>query len=75
MTIPSPTDPVAVLSGLYAAESAYLAAGGPGKATFDLLAPFFAPDAVLHQAEGLPYGGTWRGHAGLDAPFTPGRIG
>ncbi|NUK03965.1 nuclear transport factor 2 family protein [Streptomyces lunaelactis] len=65
MTTSSTPDSVTVLSGMYAAESEYLAAGGPGVATFDLLAPFFAPDVVLHQADALPYGGTWRGHAGM----------
>ncbi|MFJ4780566.1 nuclear transport factor 2 family protein [Streptomyces sp. NPDC088762] len=65
----SPTDTTTLLSRMYAAESAYLAAGGPGAASFDLLAPFFAPDVVLHQADGLPYGGTWRGHAGMERFF------
>lgn len=63
------TDPVTVLTGMYAAEAEYLAAGGPGKASFDLLAPYFAPDVVLHQADALPYGGTWRGHAGITRFF------
>lgn len=63
------TAPVAVLKSMYAAESRYLAAGGPGQADFAALAPFFAPDVVLFQAEGLPYGGTWRGHAGLERFF------
>lgn len=62
---PVETDAVAVLEGMYAAESHYLAAGGPGKADFATLAPFFAPDVVLHQADALPYGGTWRGHEGM----------
>lgn len=57
-------DAMAVLNRMYAAEVRYLAAGGPGKASFESLAPFFAPDVVLHQADGLPYGGTWRGHQG-----------
>lgn len=67
MSMPSPadTDSVAVLTGMYAAEAEYLAAGGPGEASFDALAAFFAPDVELHQAECLPYGGTWRGHGGL----------
>ncbi|MET9513660.1 nuclear transport factor 2 family protein [Streptomyces sp. NPDC002994] len=65
MTTPSTTSTTTVLTGMYAAEAEYLAAGGPGKASFDVLAPFFAPDVVLRQAEALPYGGTWRGHAGL----------
>ncbi|MGK5729445.1 nuclear transport factor 2 family protein [Streptomyces sp. URMC 124] len=51
---------------MYEAEAAFLAAGGPGRAAFGLLAPYFAPDVVLHQADALPYGGTWRGHAGIE---------
>ncbi|WP_253771463.1 nuclear transport factor 2 family protein [Goodfellowiella coeruleoviolacea] len=62
-------DGLAVLRGMYAAEARYLAAGGPGVADFAPLAPFFAPDVVLHQADGLPYGGTWRGHAGMERFF------
>ncbi|MFH8488741.1 nuclear transport factor 2 family protein [Streptomyces longisporoflavus] len=62
-------DTTAVLTGMYAAESRYLAAGGPGRASFDLLAPYFAPDVVLHQARALPYGGTWRGHDGMTRFF------
>ncbi|WP_249402233.1 nuclear transport factor 2 family protein [Streptomyces sp. YIM 121038] len=54
---------------MYAAETRYLAAGGPGRASFAPLAPHFAPDVVLHQADGLPYGGTWRGHEGLERFF------
>ncbi|MFE6667401.1 nuclear transport factor 2 family protein [Streptomyces sp. NPDC057697] len=42
-----------------------MAAGGPGEASFDPLARFFAPDVELHQANALPYGGTWRGHDGM----------
>ncbi|MFG3257770.1 nuclear transport factor 2 family protein [Streptomyces sp. NPDC048172] len=67
MTIQHSTDSVTVLTGMYAAEAAYMAAGGPGKADFAGMAPFFAPEVVLHQAEGLPYGGVWRGHAGVEA--------
>jgi ketosteroid isomerase-like protein len=58
-----------VLEGMYSAEGEYLAAGGPGEASFDLLAPFFAPDVVLHQAASMPYGGTWRGHDGMERFF------
>lgn len=61
----SPTESATVLTGMYAAEAEYLAAGGPGEAPFELLAPFFAPEVELHQADALPYGGTWRGHNGL----------
>lgn len=59
-------DAVAVLKGMYEAETRFLAAGGPGKASFDTLAPFFDADVVLHQADALPYGGTWRGHQGME---------
>ncbi|WP_067846883.1 nuclear transport factor 2 family protein [Nocardia lijiangensis] len=58
-----------VLTGMYAAEAAYFEAGGPGRASFTTLAPFFADDVVLYQAEGMPYGGIWRGHAGLERFF------
>ena len=62
-------DAISVLEGMYAAEESYLAAGGPGKAPFAPLAPFFAPDVVLWQAAGLPYGGIWRGHEGMEQFF------
>jgi ketosteroid isomerase-like protein len=65
----TPNDTAGLLRGMYAAETAYLAAGGPGTASFDLLAPYFAPDVELHQADGLPYGGIWRGHDGLERFF------
>lgn len=58
-----------VLRKMYDAEARYLAAGGPGSASFAPLAPFFADDVVLHQADGLPYGGTWRGHEGMERFF------
>jgi ketosteroid isomerase-like protein len=54
---------------MYAAEAKYLAAGGPGRASFAGLAPFFASDVVLYQADALPYGGVWRGHDGLEQFF------
>lgn len=63
------TNALSVLQGMYAAERDYLAAGGPGRANFALLAPYFAPDVVLYQAESLPYGGTWRGHEGMERFF------
>ncbi len=62
-------DALAVLQGMYAAEQRYLDAGGPGRASFAPLAPYFAPDVVLHQADALPYGGTWRGHTGMERFF------
>jgi ketosteroid isomerase-like protein len=54
---------------MYRAEVQYLEGGGPGGASFATLAPYFAPDVALHQAEGLPYGGVWRGHEGLEDFF------
>lgn len=62
-------DSLSVLTAMYEAESRYLSAGGPGTATFDLLAPYFSPDVVMHQAEALPYGGTWHGHDGMTRFF------
>ncbi|WP_030676161.1 nuclear transport factor 2 family protein [Streptomyces sp. NRRL B-1347] len=69
MTTTPRTDARSVLTAMYAAETRYLAAGGPGRASFAPLAPHFAPDVVLHQAAALPYGGTWRGHSGLERFF------
>ncbi|WP_030475088.1 nuclear transport factor 2 family protein [Lentzea albidocapillata] len=69
MTTSSTTAAMSVLKGMYAAEAEYLAAGGPGSASFAPLAPFFAPDVVLHQASALPYGGVWRGHKGMEQFF------
>ncbi|MER6850113.1 nuclear transport factor 2 family protein [Streptomyces flaveolus] len=69
MTLSFTTESAEVLTGMYAAEAEYLAAGGPGEASFDLLAPFFAPDVELHQADALPYGGVWRGHEGMTRFF------
>jgi ketosteroid isomerase-like protein len=65
---PTP-DALSVLKGMYAAEEQYLSAGGAGRASFAPLAPFFAPDVTLHQADALPYGGVWRGHDGLERFF------
>jgi len=61
--------PTTVLKGMYAAESEYLTAGGPGSASFALLAPYFSTEVVLYQADSLPYGGIWRGHDGLEQFF------
>jgi ketosteroid isomerase-like protein len=63
------TTALSVLKGMYAAEAEYLAAGGPGSASFALLAPYFAADVVLYQADSLPYGGVWRGHDGMEQFF------
>lgn len=69
MITPTATTELSVLQGMYAAETEYLAAGGPGIADFAPLEPFFSPDVVLYQAAGLPYGGIWRGHEGMERFF------
>lgn len=69
MTMSATTAAMSVLKGMYAAETEYLAAGGPGEASFALLAPYFATDVVLYQADSLPYGGVWRGHEGMERFF------
>lgn len=69
MITPLTTTDLSILQDMYAAETRYLAAGGPGNSDFTPLEPFFSPDVVLHQAAGLPYGGTWRGHAGMERFF------
>ncbi len=45
------TPAMKVLEVMYEAEARYLAAGGPGEASFESLAAFFAPDVELHQAQ------------------------
>ncbi|MDL4773394.1 MULTISPECIES: nuclear transport factor 2 family protein [Thermomonosporaceae] len=57
---------LAVLKRFYAAEAEYLTSGGPGKADFGGMAKCLDPEVTLHQAASLPYGGTWRGHAGME---------
>lgn len=61
------TDAVAVLEGMYAAETQYLTAGGPGKASFKSLAPFFAPDVVVAPGRSPALRG--RGHQGVERFF------
>lgn len=69
MTTSSTAPAMSVLRGMYAAEAEYLAAGGPGNASFARLAPYFAADVVLHQADSMPYRGSWRGHEGMERFF------
>ncbi len=57
--------PVAVLKRFYAAEAAYMEAGGATRgASFDEIAATLDPDVVLHQSPDLPWGGDFHGHAG-----------
>jgi uncharacterized protein len=55
-----------VLERFYAAEAAYVEAGGPGRADFNEIAACLDPEVTLQQAPGLPYAGTWRGHEGIE---------
>ncbi len=58
------TDNLDTLRQFYAAEAAYLAAGG---GDFAPIAATLDRDVVIHQPASLPYGGEWRGHAGFEA--------
>ncbi|MFI9552022.1 nuclear transport factor 2 family protein [Nonomuraea endophytica] len=57
-----------VMERFYAAEAAYVAAGGLGKASYEPVAALLDPDVVLYQAPGLPFtgSGAWRGHDGME---------
>lgn len=61
-------DAWSVMQKFYAAEAAYVAAGGYGKADYGEVAAWLDPEVVLHQAPGLPFTGTgtWRGHDGME---------
>ncbi|MGN9844392.1 nuclear transport factor 2 family protein [Nonomuraea sp. H19] len=61
-------DAWAVMEKFYAAEAAYVAAGGYGQADYGEVAAYLDPEVVLHQAPGLPFTGTgtWRGHDGME---------
>jgi ketosteroid isomerase-like protein len=54
------------LDAFYAAEAAYLAAGGPGKADFAPMAACLTPEVTMYQAESLPYGGIYEGPEGIE---------
>ncbi|KAA2258162.1 nuclear transport factor 2 family protein [Solihabitans fulvus] len=62
-----------MLARFFAAEAAYLSAVDaavgttvdPGGARFADMAACLDPEVVMRQAPGLPYGGEWRGHAGI----------
>ncbi len=61
-------DAWAVMEKFYAAEAAYVAAGGYGRASYERAADCLDPEVVLHQAPGLPFTGTgtWRGRDGME---------
>ena len=61
------SSPRAVIERFYAAEDAYMnAGGGDAGASFDAMAATLDPDVVLHQSPDLPWGGEFRGHAGYE---------
>ena len=61
---PSPRE---VTERFYAAEAAYMNAGGAAAgASFAAMAATLDPDVVLHQSPDLPWGGEFRGHAGYE---------
>jgi len=57
----------AVLARFYAAETLYMATGGPRGGDFSGMAATLAPDIILHQSPDLPYGGMYHGHDGFRA--------
>ena len=60
----SPRD---AIDRFYAAEAAYMAAGGgDAGASFADLAATLDPGVVLHQSPDLPWGGEFHGHAGYE---------
>ena len=61
---PSPRD---AIQRFYAAEAAYMnAGGGDAGASFADMAATLDPDVVLHQSSDLPWGGEFHGHAGYE---------
>ena len=61
---PSPRD---VIERFYAAEAAYMNAGGADAgASFADMAATLDPAVVLHQSPDLPWGGEFHGHAGYE---------
>ncbi len=59
--------PRAIIERFYAAEAAYMdAGGGEDGASFADLAATLDPDVVLHQSPDLPWGGEFHGHAGYE---------
>ncbi len=61
---PAPRD---VIERFYAAEAAYMnAGGGDAGANFADMAATLDPGVVLHQSPDLPWGGEFHGHAGYE---------
>lgn len=60
----SDSDAVKALKRFYAAEEEFVVAGAKD---FSVIAATLHEDVVMHQAASLPYGGEWRGPAGIAA--------
>ena len=64
MSLALPRD---VVQRFYAAEGAYMNAGGADAgASFAGMAATLDPEVVLHQSPDLPWGGEFHGHAGYE---------
>ena len=67
MSVAGQATPRGVIERFYAAEAAYMNAGGADAgASFADMATTLDPDVVLHQSPDLPWGGEFRGHAGYE---------
>ena len=67
MSVASEPSPREVIERFYAAEAAYMNAGGAAVgASFAGLAETLDPAVALHQSPDLPWGGEFHGHAGYE---------
>jgi len=69
-TVNGDDERIQILEGFYAAEMRYVALGGPrGGATFDEMAAYFHPTAVMRQGPSTPFPGDWSGIDGVERFF------
>ena len=67
MTVAGQPSPRDVIERFYAAEAAYMNAGGADAgASFADMAATLDPGVVLHHSPDLPWGGEFHGHAGYE---------
>ncbi|MDT3723106.1 nuclear transport factor 2 family protein [Pseudomonas oryzihabitans] len=63
--------PMQIMEKFYAAEAPYVQGGGVAAGlSFDDVAATLHPDVTLHESPDLPWGGTYRGHAGWQDFFS-----
>ena len=62
-----PMSPGCLTQRFYAAEAAYINAGGDAAAGFTGLTAMLASDVVLHPPPDLPWGGAFHDHAGYES--------